>query len=84
MFGYGNKNQAKKLVSPSNNKTSLLYYKVGIEEAVTNFQAWRTGWKEHNITEYDVFFQEGRREYKTDLEYQPLLTISNNFLVPTA
>jgi hypothetical protein len=94
MFRYGKKNQAKKLVSTSNNETGLLYYKVGKDGAVTNFQAWLRGWKEHKITEYDVFFQEGLREYMREpydipatlqnLEYQPLLTISNDFWVPTA
>jgi hypothetical protein len=94
MFGYGKKNQAKKLASPSNNETGLLYYKVGKDGAVTNFQAWLRGWKENKITEYDVFFQVGLREYKREpydvamalqnLEYQLLLTMSKDFWVPTA
>jgi hypothetical protein len=94
MFGYGKKNQTKKPNSPSHNETGLLYYKVGKDGAVTNFQAWLRGWKEHKITEYDVFFQEGLREYRREpynmaaalehLEYQPLVTISKDFWVPTA
>jgi hypothetical protein len=89
MSGYGKKNQAKKLGSPSTNKTGLLYYKVGKDGALMNFQAWLRGWKEHKITEYDVFFKEGLREYKREpydmatalqnLEYQLLLTISKAF-----
>jgi predicted nucleic acid-binding protein len=85
MFGYGKKNQAKKLVSTSNHKTGLLYYKVGKDGAVTNFQAWLRGCKEHKITEYDLFYQEGLTEYKREpydmaaalqnLEYQSRLTI---------
>jgi hypothetical protein len=86
--------QAKKLVSPSNNETGLPYYKVGKDGAVTYFQTWLRGWKEHEITEYDVFFQERLMEYKREpynmatalqnLEYQPLLTISKDFWGPTA
>ncbi len=93
MLGYGQKNQAKKLVSTSNDETGLLYYKVGKDGAVTNFQVWLRGRKEHKITEYDLFFQEGLRKYKREpndmaaalqnLEYQPLLTISKDFWVPT-
>jgi hypothetical protein len=51
------------------------------------------GWKEHKITEYDVYFQEGLREYKRErynldaklrhLEYEPLMTISKDFWAPT-
>jgi hypothetical protein len=89
MFGYGKKNQARKQNSSSHNETGLLYYKVGKDGAVTNFQAWLSGWKEHKITEYDVFFLEGLREYKREqydvmaevkkLEYKPLVTISKDF-----
>jgi hypothetical protein len=56
-------------------------------------KAWLRGWREHKITEFDVFFQEGLRELKRkeynmedklrDLEYQPLLTISKEFWVPS-
>ncbi len=61
---------------------------------ITNFQAWLRGWKEHKITEYDVSFQEGLREYKSDqydldqalknLKYQLLVMISKDFWHPTA
>jgi hypothetical protein len=41
MFGYGKKNQAvKKTGSSRCNETGLLYYKVGKDGAITNFQAW--------------------------------------------
>jgi hypothetical protein len=62
MFGYGKKHQlvAKKTA----NETNLLYYKVGKEGVVTNYQAWLQGWREHKITEFDVFFQESLRELK--------------------
>jgi hypothetical protein len=66
MFGYGKKNQTRKQNSSGHNKTGLLYYNIGKAGAVTNFQAWLRGWKEHKITEYDVFFQEGLREYKRE------------------
>jgi hypothetical protein len=83
--------QAKK--NPGS-ETTLLYYKVGKEGVVTNYQAWLHGWREHIITEFDVSFQEGLREllkrkkYDLDkelkgLEYQPLVTISKEFRVPT-
>jgi len=59
-----------------------------------NYQAWLRGWREHKITEFDVFFQEGLRELKRKeysledelrgLEYQPLVTISKEFWVPSA
>jgi hypothetical protein len=91
MFGYGKKQQQAKK-SPRS-KTMLLYYKVGKEGVVTNYQAWLHGWREHKITEFDVSFQEGLRElkckkYELDeelkgLEYQPLVAISKEFWVPT-
>jgi hypothetical protein len=96
MFGYGKKNRCKQMgsSSPDGNKTGFLYYKVGRDGVITNFQAWLRGLKDHKIMEYDVTFQEGLREYKQDeynldkelnkLEYQPLLTISKDFWVPTA
>jgi hypothetical protein len=95
MFGYGKKNKAaKKPDSSGCNEMGLLYYKVGKDGAITNFLAWLRGWKEHKITEYDVFFQEGLREYKREpydmtatlqnLQYQLLLTISKEFWVPSA
>jgi hypothetical protein len=66
---------------------------VGRDGVITNFQAWLRGWKDHKIMEYDVTFQECLREYKRNeydldkelskLEYQPLLTISKDFWVPT-
>jgi hypothetical protein len=90
MFGYGKKQQQKKAV---NNDSTLLYYKVGKEGVVTNYQAWLRSWREHKITEFDVFFQEGLRELKRKtydleeelkgLEYQPLVTISKEFWLPT-
>ena len=93
MFGYGKRNQAKKPMLNSG-ETGLLYYRVGKDGVMTNFQAWLRGWKEHKITEYDVSFQEGLREYKREaydlnqalnhLEYQPLVTISKDFWVPSA
>jgi hypothetical protein len=93
MFGYGEKLQARKPDSSGRNETGLLYYKVGKDGAVTNFQAWLRGWKEHKITEYDMFFQEGLHDYKLEpydmkaalrtLEYQPLLMISKDFWVPS-
>jgi hypothetical protein len=56
MFGYGKKSQqqAKKASGET-----LLYYKVGKEGIVTNYQSWLRGWREHKITEFDVIFQEG-------------------------
>ena len=93
MFGYGNKSQQKKGNQPSSNETGLLYYKIGRDGVVTNFQAWLRGWKDHKIMEYDVTFQECLREYRRDkydlknelkkLEYQPMLNISKDFWVPT-
>jgi hypothetical protein len=96
MFGYGKKNRQKQAASTSSstgNETGLLYYKVGKDGVVTNFQAWLRGWKEHKIMEYDVTYQEGLREYKREefdldgrlraLEYEPLVTISKDFWVPT-
>lgn len=56
--------QQKKTDSSGRNETRLFYYKVGKDGAITNFQAWLKGWKEHKITEYGVFFQEGLHEYK--------------------
>jgi hypothetical protein len=100
MFGYGKKNRGKQTGqqqynnNTNNNETGLLYYKVGKDGVITNFQAWLRGWKEHKITEYDVYFQEGLRDYKRELydldkelqelEYQPMVTISEDFWVPTA
>ena len=94
MFGYGNKYLNKKTNQPILNETGLLYYMIGKEWVVTNFQAWLRGWKEHKITEYDVNFQECLRQYKREeynlekelsgLGYQPLVTISKDFWVPTA
>jgi hypothetical protein len=49
MFGYGKKLQQSK-------KTS------GKEGVIMNHQAWLRGWREHKITKFDVFFQEGLRE----------------------
>ncbi|MFO0446187.1 MAG: hypothetical protein ACK51L_00815 [bacterium] len=57
MFGYGKKQQQQKKMV--NNDNTLLYYKVGKEGVVTNYQAWLRSWREHKITEFDVFFQEG-------------------------
>jgi len=92
MFGYGKKQQL--VAKKTSNETNLLYYKVGKEGMVTNYQAWLRGWREHKITELDVFFQEGLRELKRKeysledelrgLEYQPLVTISKEFRVPSA
>jgi len=92
MFGYGKKQQ--QATKKPSSKTSLLYYKVGKEGVVTNYQAWLRGWREHKITEFDVFFQEGLRELKRKefdleeelqgLEYQPMVTISKEFWVPTS
>jgi hypothetical protein len=56
MFGYGKKQQQVKKIA---SETTLLYYKVGKEGVVTNYQAWLRGWREHKITEFDVSFQEG-------------------------
>jgi len=91
MFGYGKKQQQQKKMV--NNDNTLLYYKVGKEGVVTNYQAWLRSWREHKITEFDVFFQEGLRELKRKtydleeelmgLEYEPLVTISKEFWVPT-
>ena len=90
MFGYGKKQQQAK--KGSRNETNLLYYKVGKEGVVTNYQAWLRGWREHKITEFDVFFQEGLRELKRKefdleaelmgLQYKPMATISKEFWVP--
>jgi len=92
MFGYGKKQQL--VTKKTANETNLLYYKVGKEVVVTSYQAWLRGWREHKITEFDVFFQEGLRELKRKeysledelrgLEYQPLVTISKEFRVPSA
>jgi hypothetical protein len=89
MFGYGKRAQQPKKTSSS--EMTLLYYKVGKEGVITNYQAWLRGWREHKITEFNVFFQEGLRELKRkeynmedelqDLEYQPLVTISKEFWV---
>jgi hypothetical protein len=49
MFGYGKKNQTRKSDPSGRNETGLLYYKVRKDGAVTNFQAWLRGWKEHNV-----------------------------------
>jgi len=91
MFGYGRKLQQSKKTSA---ETTILYYKVGKEGIMTNYQAWLRGWREHKITDFDVFFQEGLRELKRKtydledelqgLEYRPLVTISKEFWVPTA
>jgi hypothetical protein len=91
MFGYGKRVQQPKKTSAS--ETTLLYYKVGKEGVITNYQAWLRGWREHKITEFDMFFQEGLRELKRkqynmedelrDLEYQPLATILKEFWVPS-
>jgi hypothetical protein len=90
MFGYRKKQQQAK--ENTGSEMTLLYYKVGKEGVVTNYQAWLIGWREHNITEFDVSFQEGLRELKRKkydfdealkgLEYQPLVTISKEFWVP--
>jgi hypothetical protein len=60
MFGYGKKNRGKQTGSSglNGNETGLLYYKVGRDGVITNFQAWLRGWKDHKIMEYDVTFQE--------------------------
>jgi len=91
MFGYGKKQQ--QTMKKTSSKMLLLYYKVGKEGIVTNCEAWLRGWREHKITEFDVFFQEGLRELKRKefnleeefqgLEYQPVATISKEFWVPT-
>jgi hypothetical protein len=62
MFGYGKKSQQQ--AKRASGETSLLYYKVGKEGVVTNYQSWLRGWREHKITEFDVIFQEGLRELK--------------------
>jgi hypothetical protein len=90
MSCYGKKQQQIKKTS---SKTTLLYYKVGKDVVVTNYQAWLRGWREHKITEFDVFFQEGLRELKhkqynlddklQGLRYHTLVTISKEFWVPT-
>jgi hypothetical protein len=96
MFDYGKKNRGKQTGSSGSNgnETGLLYYKMGRDGVINNFQAWLRGWKDHKIMEYDVTFQECLREYRREeydfnkelrkLEYQPLLTISKDFWVPTA
>ncbi len=91
VFGYG-KIQQQTTKKPSN-ETSLLYYKVGKDGVITNYQAWLRGWREHKITKFDVIFQEGLRELKRKwldleaelqgLEYQPMVTILKEFWVPT-
>jgi hypothetical protein len=91
MFGYGKKQQ--QTMKKTSSKTSLLYCKVEKEGIVTNYQAWLRGWREHKITEFDVFFQEGLRELKRKefdleeelqgLEYQRMVTISKECWVPT-
>jgi hypothetical protein len=88
--GDGKKQQQTKKTS---SETSLLYYKVGKDGIITNYQAWLQGWMEHEITEFDVIFQEGLRELKRKefdlkaelqgLEYQPMVTILKEFWVPT-
>jgi hypothetical protein len=93
MFGYGKKNRRKQQAQSQSSETGLLYYKVGKDGVITNFQSWLRGWKEHKIIEFDVYFQEGLREYKRErynldvelrhLEYEPLMTISKDFWVPT-
>jgi hypothetical protein len=40
MFGYGKNNKQKKLTQSNASETNLLYYKVGKDGVVTNFQAW--------------------------------------------
>jgi hypothetical protein len=64
MFGYGKNNKQKKQTQSNASEMNLLYYKVGKDGVVTNFQAWLREWKEHNITEYDVIFQECLCQYK--------------------
>jgi len=91
MFGYRKKQQQAK--ENTGSEMTLLYYKVGKEGVVTNYQAWLHGWREHKTTEFDVSFQEGLRElnckkYDLDeelegLKYQPLVTIPKDFWVPT-
>ncbi len=54
MFGYRKKQQQAK--KGSGNESNLLYYKVGKEGVITNYQAWLRGWREHKITEFDVSF----------------------------
>lgn len=91
MFGYGKKLQQSKKPSA---ETTILYYKVGKEGVMTNYQVWLLGWREHKITEFDMFFQVGLRELKRKtydledelqgLEYQPLVTISKELWVPMA
>jgi hypothetical protein len=66
MFGYGEMNQKRKSDSSCGNETGFLCCKVGKDGAITNFQAWPRGCKEHKITDYDVFFQEGLCEYKRE------------------
>jgi hypothetical protein len=89
MFGYGKKQQTMKKAA---GEATPLYYKVGKEGVITNYQAWLRSWREHKITEFDVFFQEGlrdltRKKFDLDdelkgLDYQPLVTISKEFWVP--
>jgi hypothetical protein len=57
LFSYRKKHQNKKTNQSRSNETGLLYYKIGKDGVVTNFQAWLRGWKEHKITDYDVNFK---------------------------
>jgi hypothetical protein len=41
MFGYGKKLQQSKKTSA---ETTILYYKVGKEGVMMNYQAWLRGW----------------------------------------
>ncbi len=89
MFGYGKKQQ---MIKKAVGEATPLYYKVGKEGVITKYQAWLRSWREHKITEFDLFFQEGLRDLmqkKIDLEnelkglhYQPLVTKSKEFWVP--
>lgn len=65
----------------------LLYYKFGKQGVVTDYQAWL-----YKMTEFNDSFQEGLwklkcRKYNNieleGLEYEPVATISNDFLAPT-
>ncbi len=56
MFGYSKKQQ---MMKKAMGEATPLYYTAGKEGVITNYQAWLRSWREHKITEFDMFFQEG-------------------------
>jgi hypothetical protein len=57
MFGYGKKKNKDKLpVSAQATEIGKLYYKVGKDGVITTLQACLHQWKEHEITEYDIWY----------------------------